>query len=509
MSYEKYMKYKNKYLHAKHTLGYDMSGGAPKKIYIFFQDVADADNFMAVVAFIQLYGLPTKENPIHFVLTRRPENLGIPKSTGPKGPIKLQILNTLGEKFDDPFDSMLIGEDSARRFITFMHKHYKIGATMEEAYNLIKVYDGGCPGMSSNMSHTTHARDFLFDRGDLVSRTLGELITPEEYAKLQIYYNNPELPEPLHGKFYSAELEEDTKRNTRQVTLRAVITTATNAFKKAIKKEVTDKILLPLDTLLEWITEEYKKEKTLDIVAFVLAPLTGLSNLFKTDTTSIFKDNLTFVYGQLFAWDNAARLSNTEKGTDRKPLPEPGTYTINPVASNIFKNQFNIDCDTSIVTSVLDTLDICPRLEKITWVPTEIVKNDIQQEVHNVMYYMRLHNHTPTPILQLWYQWSAIKFSPQIIFDPSVIFHAHAIETGKRTFVKEEKIIIYETHAPGKYTRDDNVANINLGDYNRDVWQIKIKEESQSPRPKTHIAVLKIDIKLHNEQLLNLLYHVN
>ena len=492
--YQKYMKYKNKYLHAKHTLGYDMSGGAPKKIYIFFQDVADADNFMSVVAFIQLYGPPTKENPIHFVLTRRPENLGIPKFTGPNGPIKLQVLNTLGEEFDNAEDSMLIGEDGARRFITFMHKHYKIGVTMEEAYNLIKVYDGGCPGMSSNMNHTTHARDYLFDRGDLVSRNLGDLITPDEYAQLQIKYNKPELSGTQ--QVYDQSLEMVDHRQTRQKILREVITKATDVFKKDINKEATDKILLPLDTLLKWITEEHKKENTLDIVAFVLAPLTGLSNLFKTDTTSIFKDNLTFVYGQLFAWDNAVRLSTV---TDGKLLPEPGTYTINPVASNIFKNQFNIDCDTSDVASVLDTLDTCPRLEKITWVPTEIVKNDIQQEVHNVMYYMRLHNLSPTPILQLWYQWSAIKFSPQIIFDPSVIFHAHAIETGKKSFVNEEPIIIYEPHAPTKYTPH----------YNRNVWQIKIKEESQRARAKTHTAVLKINIKLHNEQLLNLLYRVN
>lgn len=500
--YQKYMKYKNKYLHAKHTLGYDMSGGAPapKKIYIFFQDVTDADNFMSVVAFIQLYGLPTVENPIHFVLTRRPENLGIPKYTDSTGPIKSQIFNTLGKEFDDPFDSLLIGEDSARRFITFMHKHYYIGKDLAEAYKLIKVYDGGCPDMSSNLSHTTHTRDYLFDRGDLLSppKSLGDLITPTEYLELQIKYNKPELL--CTQQVYVASLEMVAHRESRQATLRKVITTATNAFKIAIGKQLDDNILLPLNTLLTWITEEHKKEKTLDIVAFALAPLTGLSNLFKTDITSIFKDNLTFVYGQLFAWDNAARPSGN-KNDDGMDIAEPGTYTINSIASNIFKNQFNIDCDTDVVEYILTTLDNCPRLIKITWIPTEMVKNPIQQNVHNGYYTNP--NLTPSPIFKLWYQWSRIKGPAQIIFDPSVIFHAYGIETGEYKIVTDEKNINYVPHDPVRYNWYDVASKVDLGKYNRTVWQMKI--DAGATRPK-HTAAFTIDLKVHNEMLGSLLY---
>ena len=43
-------------------------------LYIFFQDIVDADNLMAIVAHLQHYGAPTKARPLHFVLTQRPEN---------------------------------------------------------------------------------------------------------------------------------------------------------------------------------------------------------------------------------------------------------------------------------------------------------------------------------------------------------------------------------------------------------------------------------------------------
>ncbi len=43
-------------------------------LYIFFQDVVDADNLMAIVAHLQHYGAPTKARPLHFVLTQRPES---------------------------------------------------------------------------------------------------------------------------------------------------------------------------------------------------------------------------------------------------------------------------------------------------------------------------------------------------------------------------------------------------------------------------------------------------
>jgi hypothetical protein len=63
---------------------------------------------------------------------------------------------------------------------------------MAEAHEIVRVYDGGWPAQSSNLGHALHARDFLFDRKDLVTHDmsdLGQLITGAEYSALQKHFN--------------------------------------------------------------------------------------------------------------------------------------------------------------------------------------------------------------------------------------------------------------------------------------------------------------------------------
>jgi len=543
--YEKYMKYKNKYLHAKHTLGYDMSGGtltsaetvAPKKIYIFFQDVADADNFMSVVAFIQLYGAPTVDNPIHFVLTQRPENLGVPKAYA-DGPIKSELWNVDDKRLgpDVPEDALLVAEDGARRFIMFMHNHYKIGKTLKEAYEIIRVYDGGLPTISSNMSHVAHKRDYLFDRADLLKPPgeIGTIITANQYFTLEREYNmdGPKKYKETEQKEYN--YTTDTQKTVRQANLRAAINVGLIPFKEHVVGKTTN-LLRPLEELISSLNTKQGKiggigmRSIIPVVAFLLAPLTGFANLFRIDKGSVLKNYLTHVYGQLFAWDNAVRAKLDHEGKlmmkDGQPMMDTDTYTINPNGVNIFRNQFNIDCDTDSFDYVNKQLNTWRNLTKILWVPTEMLKGGENNQFYSSLYNAEkglldhdvlnkiavsaslkenieennfLKKLVKTPLMKLWSQWSGIKTAGQPIFDPSVIFVAHDDITSNTSMIKETKPIEYITHNPDLYMR--KFPHQESGPkYNRPVYQIKETAES------THKAVLKLNTEEHFRRLLDLL----
>ena len=476
--YEKYMKYKNKYLHAKHTLGYDMSGGTPKKIYIFFQDVADADNFMSVVAFIQLYGAPTSDNPIHFVLTQRPENLGIPKAYN-GGPINAKLLRENKHGPDVPEDALLVAEDGARRFITFMHKNYNIGKDLNEADRIIRVYDGGCPSMSSNLSHLSHKRDYLFDRADLLPRkgTLGEIITADEYLVLEKQYND--IPENTAS--YDYDYKNDNSIDARRANIRYAINKALIPFKRVVGR--SDLLLRPLTELTSFIEKTNKSPNpVLPVVAFILAPLTGFANMFQIEKGKVLKQYLTNVYGQLFAWDNAS--------------PH---YFRTTSSVNILKNQFNVDCDTDAVTYILQELDTCEKLENITWIPSEMLKSlEHMTSITHIRTEIKIKGNK-SPLEKLWEQWCDIKGSPQTIFDPSVIFYAHEKEYEKSTMIKRIDKIKYIPHYGQLFTAEPlyKIFKQSPMQWNRTVYQITKEEEKDTK----HTAVYELDNNIHIEKL--------
>ena len=547
--YEKYMKYKNKYLHAKHTLGSDMSGGtltpdeslASKKIYIFFQDVADADNFMSVVAFIKLYGYPTVDNPIHFVLTQRPENLGVPKAYA-DGPIKSELWNVDDKRLgpDVPEDALLVAEDGARRFIMFMHKNYKIGETLKEAYEIIRVYDGGLPIRSSNMSHVAHKRDYLFDRADLLDppREIGTIITANEYFTLERQYNmdGPKKYKETEQKEY--DYKADTQKTVRQANLRTAINVGLILFKEQVGK--TTNLLRPLEELISLINTKQRSlggigmRSTIPVVAFLLAPLTGFANLFRIDNGRVLQSYLTHVYGQLFAWDVAVRAKLDHEGKPevdaktQKQVMDPETYTINPNGVNIFRNQFNIDCDTDSFDYVGKQLETCRKLTKILWVPTEMLKGGENNQFYSSLYNAEkglldhdvlnkiavsaslkekieenifLKKLVKTPLMKLWSQWSGIKTAGQPIFDPSVIFVAHddiTSNTSRNMIIKTEPIE-YIKHNQRLYMR--KFPHQETGpDYDRPVYQIKITDKKT-----IHSAVHTLNTEEHFRRLLDLL----
>ena len=375
---------------------------------IFLQDVADADNFASVAAYIDRFGAPTPKRPIHFVLTQRPEDLSLPKFHAGCAFRFPGVIPRASERTRDAYDTQLVAEDAARRLVTFLHRELGVGASIGHALELVRVYDGGCPERSSNLSHLVHARDFLFDRKDLLTgdeENIGELIDGDEYLQLQIRLNGEVALHPTEG--YVASSEPPEMRSRRQELARAHINKALDHFTRAAGATA----LRPLADLLAWLADEDPR----NIVAFALAPLTGLANLFAIDERGILRDRLVRVFGQLFAWDNCA----------------PHFWTRSPQAVNILKNQFNVDCDTDAVEYVLKQFGLCRKLEHVVLVPTEVLKTSEQLAFHQELdERLRTQDFNSLPPLQrLWRQWNSIKGDKaQIIFDPAVIFLAHRLE---------------------------------------------------------------------------------
>jgi hypothetical protein len=374
---------------------------------IFFQDVADADNFASVAAYIERYGNPTPTRPIHFVLTQRPEDLSLPKFHAGSVIRFPGVIPRPSDRTRDAYDTQLVAEDAARRLVTFMHRELGLGASLLHTLELIRVYDGGCPTASSNLSHLVHSRDFLFDRKDLLTgddADIGALVDGDEYLQLQAQLNGEVVVHPTEGYVVASEPPEI--RSRRQELIRSHISKALDHFARSSGKTP----LRPLSDLLSWLAEDSNP-----IVAFVLAPLTGLSNLFAMDKGGILHSRLARVFGQLFAWDNCA----------------PHFWTRSPVAANILKNQFNVDCDTRAVEHVLEQLGLCSKLGSVVLVPTEVLKSTDQltflQELDERL---RTQDFKSLPPLQrLWRQWNSIKGDKaQAIFDPAVIFLAHRLE---------------------------------------------------------------------------------
>jgi hypothetical protein len=370
--------------------------------YIFFQDIADADNFKSIAAFIKLYGAPTPINPIHFVLTLRPEDFCKPKFFPGCGFPFPGVVPKDSDRTCDTDDTLYVGHDAVRRLVTLLSRYLHV--SLQEAFMFIRVYNGGCPTLSSNLNHAIHARDYLSDRKDLITGSpvdIGQLINGIEYMNLQRKLNDAIHP------MKSNEIEQNPKDISldRQILIRSLITDGLDHFTQATGCVCQ---LRPLSDLLVWLANDMQP-----IIAFLLAPLTGLSNLFKLDTCGILYSRLVKIFGQLFAWDNCA----------------PKYWSKSPLAKNILLNQFNVDCDTDAVKHVLDELCKCIALLGIFLVPTEILKADELLSLHEQLHEtLKTKDFNHLRVLEgLWHQWNLIKGKAQIIFDPAVIFLASEV----------------------------------------------------------------------------------
>lgn len=381
-----------------------------EQVVVTFQDMPDADNIMAIKAIDQAHP-PTKKNPRHFVLGIRPENLRNAKwyfgcefkfpGVVPKG----------DEAARDEYDTWLAAADNVRRFVTFQ-AHCQ-GITLQDAWELYRVYNGEAPTQESNMAHAIHVQDYLFDRKDLITGNqsdLGQLLNGDEYRALQKKINgvvgfNEETRE------YSVTTEPDELSSARQKVAREVILSGVTLFADAVGVKV-EHLLRPLSELFPELPNPDDPEDHRDTIAIVLAPPTGFKKALENER---FRESLRKMYGQLFAWDNLA----------------PRFWRKSDKAANILLNQFNVDCDTDATAKALELLKQCPKLEYVALVPTEVPKTTENLEwLQKKLDSLRKQDFSSLPpLLKLWVQWCTVKGGkPQVIFDPVVIFLADNAE---------------------------------------------------------------------------------
>ena len=386
----------------------------PESVTIFLEDTADADNFMSVAAEWRK-NPPTKEKKLIFVLTVRPEDLKTPKwfpGCGFKFP---GVIPKGVEAARDEYDTRLVALDNVRRLVTFLANY--LGISPAEVRELMIVYSGGAPEQNSNLAHAVHARDYLFDRRDLITgkeSDIGQLVSGAEYLSLQKKFNGVVGFDP-EAQMYSVTTEAPELCLARQAMARTAILSGLNSFAAAVGVADMNEILRPLHEIFAELPNQDDPFDKRTVRAFALAPLTGLANLFAMDERGVLHDRLVRVFGQLFAWDNCA----------------PAFWTKSPQAVNILNNQFNVDCDTDATSYVLAQLKLCRNLEYVVLVPTEVVKTDdnlkLLQEKHD---FLRTKDFRGLPPLeQLWVQWNEAKGNKaQIIFDPTVVFLARELE---------------------------------------------------------------------------------
>jgi hypothetical protein len=120
----------------------------------------------------------------------------------------------------------------------------------------------------------------------------------------------------------------------------------------------------------------------------------------------------------------------------------------------------------------------------------------VDRYIKNIYDNKRQHS-SGLPLVELWYQWSTIKGSPQPIFDPSVIFHAHEHSTQMVKTIKEIKY----TAQPNEYYIAEVAFARQNKKWDRDVYQISIDYSKKI----THKAVLAMDDQIHMKKLDNLL----
>lgn len=386
----------------------------PVPVVVAFQDLPDSDNLMSLDAINEEYP-PTEENPRHFVVAIRPENLRTAKWFSGCGFKFPGVVPKDDEAARDVYDTQLVALDNVRRLVTFHARCQNI--TLQKAWKLYRIYNGEAPKQESNMSHAVHVQDYLFDRKDLITGNqsdIGQLVNDDEYKALQKEINGYVGFNEV-TKEYSITTESPELGFARQKAAREIILSGLTLFADAVGVKV-EHLLRPLSELFPELPNPDDPEDHRETIAYVLAPPTGFKKALENER---FRARLSKVYGQLFAWDNLA----------------PHFWRKSPKPANILMNQFNVDCDTNATAKVLRLLNRCPRLQHVALVPTEVLKTD-----ENLAWLQKIFDSlreqdfsSLRPLQQLWVQWCAVKGKVQIIFDPAVNFLANNVETTSCT----------------------------------------------------------------------------
>eukprot|EP00939_MAST-03C_sp_MAST-3C-sp1_P002871 g2871.t1 len=298
-----------------------MNIGEEDPLPIVFIDIPDPDNFVCVLATYVLLikgkhkSLDPTKPVFHVVISGRPTNLSA-KSLTPK-----ELVSRLkaGEKIGDMLKrgtteidvlehSTRVLEDGAVALAMFLERH---GIKSSEYC----IYDGGI-APSAPVSHRMHAREFLFDRSDLLEKTgkQGDTINSKEYYTL----------------VKSLDDIEDPKK-------RAVETL------KILRRAKRDNIFRPVTELLP-----NTGDRPLKLI--LGGPATGMKKIFEIPKIGEqFSRQIHSLHGMYGAWDNA----------------KPGSF-------NLFPNQFNIAAD---IDAARDILIRQRQPYPMYFVPTETCKD--------------------------------------------------------------------------------------------------------------------------------------
>ena len=364
---------------------------------VFLQDAVDADNLASVVAYFLLYGWPTKDNPLHWLLAVRTENFSYPKFCKGCGFSMPPVIRTTEEEACEE-DSYLTAEHAVAHIVSFLHYQYKFGATLVDAFECFRFYTGPIPKCSANLSNMFHARDFCFARS-----STGVLLTPEEYLDMQLQLNGKVFVNEK-GQ-YDPSNEPTADKDSRRDRCVDVIKKDLAEFKTAAGIKPGASLLQPLDNFLKHMDTI---PEPVDFL--VLAPMTSLEKLIEL---GLLLTKINKIYGQFFAWDNLA----------------PEIWTLSPKAVNILKNQYNHDCDTPATDTILKWLkesDIPAIL-----VPTEVIKTTEQEAFFSDLNerLAKIPFEKLPPLARLWRQWNLSKNGKgQFMFDQLVVFLKYVID---------------------------------------------------------------------------------
>lgn len=267
-------------------------------IAVVFIDMPDPDNFVCALATYKLLSLKQEKNNkvLHVVITGRPTNLESKSLTPQELGAKLKagakigdLLKRGSQESDNLEHAQRVLEDGSVCLSMFLERH-------GIARDSFRIYNGGIAPVAP-VSHRMHAREFLFDRGDLIdpSRPQGSIISSSEYYKLVKQFDDI----------------EDAKERA-------------NETLKLLRRKRHDTQFLPLTALLDCVGSRKLK-------LVVGGPTTAVRTLLSLDGAGQkIASQIIALHGMYGAWDNA----------------KPGSF-------NLFPNQFNVAADIEAAQDLL------------------------------------------------------------------------------------------------------------------------------------------------------------
>lgn len=371
---------------------------AEKPLHILFNDFTDSDNLASIADFLR--NVPAEAYVVVVLVGRRADFsvplMGIDGSKmGKEFPqdVKDAEFRKLTARF--PADEDAVREDSrlAYKDAAWRCVHLLTALGLFDRIDSFVVDDRFVPTCEPALSHRAHVLDYLFLRGDLFGRRVGDFITASEYAAKVAEFN--------------ASGAHEAPCETRRAFARSII----EPVVKALDNGTFASKVTSYDALCETLKNSFSSA-----TCVLLGPLTGA-----TDVLEMIKAPSVDVYGQLFAFNN-----------------------LNAKTFNIFLNQFNVDTDQASAQRFLDYVKSAKHVTA-RFVPTEAIKSNVEQlglEKKIMVHYGALppEEQRKRVVMQLWELYTSAKKPgfvineacvPEPVFDVDVILAMNGVHTWK------------------------------------------------------------------------------